>query len=232
MRLYLGNKNYSSWSLRAGLLLAQAEIPHEPVQLSFSDLGTPDSKFKREISKITPAGRVPTLVDGEIVVWDSLAIAEYVAEKFPEKKLWPVDRAARARARSLCAEMHSGFSAVRNHFPMNIELAAPEIGPRVLGEQPDARADLKRIDELLSGELKRSGGPLLFGAFTIPDAYYAPVASRIRSYGLPVSAETGRWIDRIHELPAMKAWIADALKEHDYVAIDEPYRAPPAPAKH
>jgi glutathione S-transferase len=227
MRLYLGNKNYSSWSLRAGLLLAQAEIPFESVQLSFRDLDSPDSKFKREIAKVTPAGRVPTLVDGEIVVWDSLAIAEYVAEKFPEKKLWPADRADRARARSLCAEMHSGFAAVRSKFPMNIELVAPEIGRRVLAEDAAAREELKRIDELLSGELERSGGPLLFGGFTIPDAYFAPVASRIRSYGLPVSQRAAEWVERIHELPAMKAWIADALEEHDYVGINEPYRPRP-----
>jgi glutathione S-transferase len=227
MRLYLGNKNYSSWSLRAGLLLAQAEIPFEAVHLSFRDLESPDSTFKRDIAKVTPTGRVPVLVDAEVVVWDSLAIAEYVAERFPERKLWPVERADRARARSLCAEMHSGFPAVRSCFPMNIEFVAPEIGPRVLAERPDARADLARIEALISGELKRSGGPMLFGAFSIPDAYFAPVASRIRSYGLPVSEPTAQWIERIHQLPAMRAWIEDALEEHDWVAFDEPYREPP-----
>jgi glutathione S-transferase len=227
MRLYLGNKNYSSWSLRAGLLLAQAGIPFEAVLLSFSNSGDSESQFKREIFKVTPAGRVPTLVDGELVVWDSLAIAEYLAERFPEKNLWPVDRVARARARSICAEMHSGFTAVRTHFPMNIELVAPQVGPRVLGEQPDARAELARLDEIISGELARSGGPMLFGAFGIADAYFAPIGSRIRSYGLPVSEPTLAWVERIHHLPAMQAWVRDALEEHDWVGFNEPYRAPP-----
>jgi glutathione S-transferase len=227
MRLYLGNKNYSSWSLRAGLLLAQAGIPFEPVMLSFSDLGNPNSKFKREILKVSPAGRVPTLVDDEVIVWDSLAIAEYVAERFPEKQLWPRDRAARARARSLCAEMHSGFSAVRNNFPMNIELSAPEIGTRLLREQPETRSDVTRLDRLIASELAQSGGPMLFGAFGIADAYFAPIASRVRSYGLPVSAPTAEWVERIHQLPAMQAWVRDALQEHDWAAFDEPYRDPP-----
>jgi glutathione S-transferase len=227
MRLYLGNKNYSSWSLRAGLLLAEAGIPFEPVVLSFSDLGSPTSKFKREILTVSPAGRVPALVDDDVVVWDSLAIAEYVAERFPEKQLWPSGRVERARARSLCAEMHSGFVAVRNAFPMNIELSAPAIGARLLREQPETRSDLTRLDALIANELAESGGPMLFGAFGIADAYFAPVASRIRSYGLPVSAPTAEWVARIHQLPAMQAWVRAALEEHDWVAIDEPYRDPP-----
>jgi glutathione S-transferase len=227
MRLYLGNKNYSSWSLRAGLLLAEAGIPFEPVLMSFSDLGSPSSKFRREIVKVTPAGRVPTLVDGDVVVWDSLAIAEYLAERFPDKQLWPRDRATRARARSLCAEMHSGFSAIRNHFPMNIELKAPEVGARMLVEKPETRSDLTRLDGLIASELALSGGPMLFGAFGIVDAYFAPIASRVRSYGLPVSATTAEWVERIHQLPAMQAWVRDALEENDWVAINEPYRDPP-----
>lgn len=227
MRLYLGNKNYSSWSLRSGLLLAQAGIPHEQINLSFGDLG-PDSTFRREISRVSPAERVPVLFDGDIVVWDSLAIAEYIAERFPEKQLWPADSATRARARSLCAEMHSGFAAIRTLFPMNIELRAPEIGPRVLRERPDAQSELTRLDAILAGELARSGGPLLFGvAFGIADAYFAPIASRIRSYGLPVSDASSTWVEHIHQLPAMQSWVRDALAEHDWVAIGEPYRQKP-----
>jgi glutathione S-transferase len=226
MRLYLGNKNYSSWSLRAGLLLGQAGIAFETVMLSFRDLGSPSSTFKRDILKVNPAGRVPTLVDGDVVVWDSLAIAEYIAERFPEKNLWPSERVARARARSLCAEMHSGFSAVRNHFPMNIELSAPEVGARMLVEQPETRSDMTRLDALISNELAQSGGPMLFGGFGIADAYFAPIASRIRSYGLPVSAATAHWVERIHQLPAMQAWVRDALAENDWVALNEPYRDP------
>jgi glutathione S-transferase len=227
MRLYLGNKNYSSWSLRAGLSLAQAGIQHEQVVLLFSDLG-PSSKFKREIVTVTPAGRVPVLVDGEVVVWDSLAICEYIAERFPEKQLWPSERAARARARSLCAEMHSGFVNVRSLFPMNIELHAPEIGPRVLAENPEARTELARLDAILAGELGRSGGPMLFGEFGIADAYFAPIASRVRTYGLPVSDVSAAWMERVYQLPAMRAWVRDALVEHDWVAVNEPYRAQPS----
>jgi glutathione S-transferase len=254
MRLYVGNKNYSSWSLRAGLLIAQAGIQHEQIVLLFSDLG-PNSKFKREIGSVTPAGRVPVLVDGDVVVWDSLAICEYIAERFPEKQLWPSDRAARARARSLCAEMHSGFVNIRNLFPMNIELHAPEIGPRVLAQYPEARTELARLDAILAGELARSGtlgggsgtlaratvpgdrqspalrggsgGPMLFGEFGIADAYFAPIASRIRTYGLPVSDVSAAWVERVFELPAMQAWVRDALVERDWVALNEPYRAQP-----
>ena len=144
MQLYIGNKNYSSWSMRPWVLLKQAGIPFEEVKLRF-DAFSPESKFKTELARISPAGRVPVLVDGDLAVWDTLAIAEYVAERFPDKKLWPQDAPARARARSVCAEMHSGFGALRSHFPMNIEAALPEVGARVLAEQAgvrDARADV------------------------------------------------------------------------------------------
>jgi glutathione S-transferase len=224
MRLYLGNKNYSSWSMRAGLLLAHAGIPYEEVILSFGDLG-PDSRFRHEIVRVSAAARVPVLVDGDVVVWDSLAIAEYVAELAPQKQLWPSDRAIRARARSLCAEMHSGFTEIRTLFPMNIEMHAPEIGPRVLAERPEAQRELARLDAILAGELARSAGPMLFGAaFGIADTYFAPIASRIRSYGLPVSDASAAWVERVHQQPAMQAWVRDALAEHDWVAFNEPYR--------
>ncbi len=128
MKLYIGNKNYSSWSMRPWVLLKQAGIPFEEVMLRF-DAFTPDSRFKTELAQVSPAGRVPVLVDGDLAVWDTLAIAEYVAEKFPGKNLWPASVADRARARCICAEMHSGFAALRNHFPMNIDASMPEIGP-------------------------------------------------------------------------------------------------------
>ena len=175
MRLYIGNKNYSSWSLRPWLLLRQAGIAFEETRLSFGDISE-DGPFKREARKLSPTARVPVLEDGALRIWDSLAIAEYLAEKFPEKQLWPADAGQRAQARCVVAELHAGFGALRTAFPMNIELNAPEIGPRVLKEKPAAAADLARIDQIFS----QGKGPWLFGGFGIADAYYAPIASHGR----------------------------------------------------
>src|SRR5690606_23568117 len=126
----------------------------------------------------------------------TLAICEYVAEKFPEKHLWPADAAARARARSVCAEMHSGFAALRHHFIMNIEASLPEIGALVLRDQPEVRHDVARIVDIMSGLLKRSGGPMLFGEFGIADAFYAPVCMRFHTYGVPLPADVAAYVDR------------------------------------
>jgi glutathione S-transferase len=152
-----------------------------------------------------------------------LAIAEYLAEKFPEKQLWPADAGQRAQARCVVAEMHAGFGALRTAFPMNIELNAPEIGPRVLKEKPAAAADLARIDQIFS----QGKGPWLFGGFGIADAYYAPIASRIRSYGLPLSAAAEKFVESVFALPSMQEWVNAALAEHDWVPDDEPYRSAP-----
>ena len=228
MQLVIGNKNYSSWSMRAWVLMRQAGIAFDEVQLRF-DAFTPESGFKRLLARHSPAGRVPVLVDDSgFAVWDTLAIAETLAETFPDKQLWPADAQQRARARSVCAEMHAGFSALREHCPMNIELVAPEIGARVLAEQPGVRADLDRIAALWSELLAAHGGPLLFGTrFTIADAYYAPVCMRIRSYGLPMPREVEPYLAAVEALPAVQAWIAAALQEHDFVPVDEPYRKAP-----
>jgi len=223
MQLYIGNKNYSSWSLRAWLLLRQAGIAFTERQLRLD--WTLDSQFKRTLLAIAPSGRVPLLVDDDgFAVWDSLAIAETIAELHPEKRLWPVDRRQRARARSLCAEMHSGFTALRNRCPMNIEASLPEIGRRVATEWPDVADDLRRIDAMWSEQLEASGGPFLFGEFGIVDAYYAPVCSRVRSYALPLGAAALAYVERIHALPAMREWCAAARDEHDFIEDDEPYR--------
>ena len=223
MQLYIGNKNYSSWSLRAWLLLRQAGIAFTERQLRLD--WTLDSQFKRTLLAIAPSGRVPLLVDDDgFAVWDSLAIAETIAELHPEKRLWPVDRRQRARARSLCAEMHSGFTALRNRCPMNIEASLPEIGRRVATEWPDVADDLRRIDAMWSEQLEASGGPFLFGEFGIVDAYYAPVCSRVRTYALPMSAAALAYVERIHALPAMREWCAAARDEHDFIEDDEPYR--------
>ena len=218
MQLYIGNKNYSSWSLRPWLLLKHSGIPFEEVKLRLSqDAGSP---FKRALAAIAPSGRVPVLVDEGFAVWDTLAIAEYLAEKVPAKQLWPVQPLARARARSLCAEMHSGFGALRNHCGMNIEASLPEIGRKLLAEQPDVADDLARIVQMWEQQFRENGGPFLFGAFSIADAYYAPVCSRIKTYALPVPAAVQAYVERIHALPAMQAWVADALAEHDFIEFD------------
>src|SRR6476619_8308283 len=196
MQLYIGNKNYSSWSLRAWLLLRQAGIAFEERRLRLD--WNADSPFKRTLLAIAPSGRVPLLVDDDgFAVWDSLAIIEYLAEAFPAKLLWPAERRQRARARSLCAEMHSGFPALRNRCPMNVEASLPEVGPRCRDEWSDVAAELRRIDAMWTEALAQSGGPFLFGAFSAADAFYAPVCSRVRSYALPVGKVASDYVDSI-----------------------------------
>ena len=223
MQLYIGNKNYSSWSLRPWLLLTQFAIPFEEIKLRLSF--DADSPMKKALAGITPSGLVPVLVDEGFAVWDTLAIAEYLAEKYAAKSLWPSQPLARARARSLCAEMHSGFGALRNAFPMNIEASLPEIGPKLLAEQPAAARDLARIVQMWEKQFDENGGPFLFGsAFSIPDAYFAPVVTRIATYGLPVPPRVAAYVQHILALPSMQAWIRDARAEHDFLDFDEPYR--------
>jgi glutathione S-transferase len=183
-----------------------------------------DSAFKRTISRINPAGRVPVLVDGDLAVWDTLAIAEYLAEQFPDKRLWPADRAARARARSVCAEMHSGFSALRGNCPMNIEASLPDVGGIVWRDKPEVRGDVARIVEMWSALLDQHGGPMLFGELSIADAYFAPVCMRFATYALPVPPHIAAYAERVRMLPGVRAWIDDALAEKEFVDFDEPYR--------
>jgi len=222
MQLYIGNKNYSSWSLRPWLLMRQAGIEFEEVKLRLSfDEGSP---FKRALEAVAPTGKVPVLVDDGFAVWDTLAIAEYLAEKFPDKGLWPAGQRDRARARSLCAEMHAGFAALRNHFPMNIEASLPEVGAAKLREVPEVGRDVARIAELWTGQLEVSGGPFLFGTFGIVDAYFAPVCSRVRTYSVPLSAAAAAYAQRVLELPAMQQWDREARAEGDFLPFDEPYR--------
>lgn len=224
MQLYIGNKNYSSWSLRPWLLLTQFAIPFEEIKLRLSF--DADSPMKKALAGITPSGLVPVLVDEGFAVWDTLAIAEYLAEKYSAKSLWPAQPLARARARSLCAEMHSGFGALRNAFPMNIEASLPEVGAKLLAEKPAAASDLARIVQMWEKQLDEHGGPFLFGsAFTIPDAYYAPVVTRIATYALPVPPKVAAYVQHILALPSMQAWVRDARAEHDFLDFDEPYRS-------
>ena len=228
LQLFIGNKNYSSWSMRPWVLMRQAGIPFEEVLIRFDSFEA-DSVFKQRAKAVNPLGKVPALVDEGFAVWDSLAIAEYLAEHFPEKQLWPTDARQRARARSVCAEMHSGFSALRNHCPMNIEASLPDTGALLWRDQASLRADVARLESMW-GELlaAQPADGLLFGQFTIADAFFAPVCTRIRTYALPVSAPVRAYVDRVLALPGVKAWIDDALAERDFIDFDEPYRLRPA----
>ncbi|WP_454730776.1 MULTISPECIES: glutathione S-transferase family protein [Cupriavidus] len=219
MKLVIGNKNYSSWSLRPWLLMRQAGIAFEEIKVRLS---TPD--FDAVVARHSPAGKVPVLVDGDLAVWDTLSIAEYLAERFPEKQLWPAERGARALARSVCAEMHAGFGNLRSQMPMNATAMLPG-----LGWNAAVQRDVDRIAAIWTDLRARfgAGGPFLFGAFTIADAYFAPVVSRFATYGTHLPDEAKRYADFILALPAMQAWIADAREERDFIVADEPYRLAP-----
>jgi glutathione S-transferase len=216
MELLTANKNYSSWSMRPWILLKQLEIPFEDRKLSFND-----PAFKAKVLAVSPTGRVPALVDGDVTVWDSLAIVEYLAEKYPDRGIWPRDPKARARARAICAEMHAGFSAMRDKMAMNCELRLPNVIFDL-----SVRADVARVIASWSDCRAHFGvdGPFLFGAFSAADAYYAPVVRRFLSYGIKLSGEIERYVATIDSLPAMRAWMAEALAENDYVRFEEPYR--------
>ncbi|WP_295803474.1 glutathione S-transferase family protein [uncultured Microbulbifer sp.] len=200
--LYIGNKNYSSWSLRPWLLMTELNIPFEEVLVPF-DEGSSWQKFRR----FSPTGLVPCLVDGEVTVWDSFAIAEYLYESNPQ--VWPEDRVARAWARCAATEMHSGFSALRNQCSMNC-------GVSVKLDQVDGalQKDLDRVDELWRQGLVQFGGPFLAGeGFTAVDAFFAPVALRLIGYGLSLGHESMAYCERLLALPGMQSWIDSALAE-------------------
>ena len=224
LQLYIGNKNYSSWSMRPWVLLRQAGIPFEEIMVRFDSFDA-GSSFKQQLKVISPVGKVPVLVDDGFPIWDTLAIAEYVAERFPDRQLWPADPKARARARSVCAEMHSGFTALRGACPMNIEASLPDVGRLIWRDQPGVRADVARLCGLWGDLLAaQPAGSLLFGAFTVADAFFAPVCMRIRTYDLPVPADIRAYVDRVAALPGVKAWIDGALAEQDFLDFEEPYR--------
>jgi glutathione S-transferase len=227
LKLFIGNKNYSSWSMRPWVLLTQAGIPFEEVMVRFDSFDA-GSDFKKKLKGATPTGKVPLLQDGDLAVWDTLAIAEYVAEQYPDKQLWPADKAARARARSICAEMHSGFTGLRGNCPMNIEAHLPDTGALVWRDKPAVRADVQRLVDMWEALLAEHGGPLLFGSqFTVADAYFAPVCMRLKTYALPVPAAITAYVDRVCALPGVRAWITQALAEKDFLDFEEPYRLKP-----
>ncbi len=203
--IYLGNKNYSSWSLRPWLALKQTGAAFDEEVIPLSEAAT-----RSTVLRFSPSGRVPALKHNELTVWDSLAICEYLAETFPAAKLWPDDKAARAVAWAVSAEMHSGFAALRDHLPMNMRSSFPN-----RGVTPEVQADINRITAIWRDCRKRFGaaGPFLFGGFTIADAMYAPVVSRFRTYKIELEAEAQAYADAVWALPALQEWLTAAKNE-------------------
>jgi glutathione S-transferase len=205
LTLIVGSKNYSSWSLRPYLALAHTGQPFQEVVIA---LDQPDTAAN--IAKYSPSGRVPALLHGTLSIWDSLAICEYLAETFPQARLWPQEREARAVARAVVAEMHSGFSNLRQNMTMDIRARKPG-----QGRAPGVAEDIARIQALWNDCRARfgQGGPFLFGHFSIADAFYAPVVTRFVTYEVELDAVSRAYRDTVLELPALKTWTEAALKE-------------------
>ena len=213
LTLIIGNKKYSSWSLRPWIAMSVAGIPFEERVIPFES-----EEFKREVGGVSGTGKVPVLIDGDIKIWESLAILEYLAEKFPAAGLWPKEIAARAHARVVANEMHAGFQALRNHLPVNFarRVIKRELTPPVI-------ADVQRIEALWADCRARFGksGPFLFGAFCAADAMYAPVVARFHTYDVDVGPQTRAYMAAIMALPAWQQWIAAGIKEPWLFAEDE-----------
>ena len=207
LKLVIGNKNYSSWSMRPWLAMRAGNVAFDEI---FIPLYTDDKADKERILSFTRSGKVPALIDGDVTVWDSLAIIEYVAERFPQANLWPEDRSARAHARSISAEMHSGFLPLRNECGMNLHRP---IGAIALSE--DARANIARVQEIWTDCRERYGkrGPFLFGAFGAADAMFAPVVHRFRTYAIAVSLEVKNYMETMIDFPPFKEWTEAGLAE-------------------
>jgi glutathione S-transferase len=214
LTLVIGNKNYSSWSMRPWLAMKVTDIAFDEVVIS---LDAPD--FKQRLSKISGTGKVPALVDGNVAVWESLAILEYLAETFPQVGLWPADAKARAHARAIASEMHAGFVPLRRHCPMNIWRPVKK---REL--TPDVSANVRRIDAMWTDCRMRfgGGGPFLFGKFSAADAMYAPVVSRFHTYAVDIGPAAAAYKDAVMALPAWAEWTAAAIKEPWVLPADEP----------
>ncbi len=214
LTLIIGNKNYSSWSLRPWLAMKVAGIPFEEIVIPLYEAGS-----RAQVLKYSPAGKVPVLIDGEQVIWESLAILEYLAEKFPKANIWPAEPRARSYARSVAAEMHAGFQALRKNCPMNLWLPVKQ------RPQPDdVMENVRRIDALWSDCRARFGKdrPFLFGDFCAADAMFAPVVSRLHSYGLAVGEASQAYMNAVLALPAFAEWRAAALRESWVMQHNEP----------
>ncbi|WP_201278945.1 glutathione S-transferase family protein [Leptolyngbya iicbica] len=205
LKLIIGNKNYSSWSLRAWLFLRQSGVEFEEIKLALFT-----EQWQTEINRYTPAGKVPVLLDGDIAIWDSLAIMEYVRENFADTVGWPSDRAARAHARSIATEMHSGFMAIREELPQNLRVCQQ----RSLDDfSSTAQREIARVERLWQDGFERYGGPWLCGEFSISDVMYVPVALRFVTYGIQLEPTAQQFVTRTQALESVKAWCRDAAHE-------------------
>lgn len=220
LTLVIGNKNYSSWSMRPWVLMKQLGIAFDEVKLRFHS-----EEWDGQIERWSPSRLVPVLWRGEQAVWDTLAIAEALHEWYPDRGVWPRDDVARAHARSISAEMHSGFRELRKRMPVNIRGSFPGKGMNARVE-----ADIRRI-EAIWGEARRrfgDGGPFLFGDFCAADAMYAPVVTRFRTYGVTLHPESARYCEAILSAPGVRAWITESVEEKEFIAEGEPYATAPA----
>ena len=214
LTLVIGNKNYSSWSLRPWIAMKVAGIPFEEIQIPLYEPGS-----RERMLEYSPAGKVPILIDGDEHVWESLAILEHLAERFPEARLWPSDRRARSHARAIASEMHGGFQPLRQNCTMNLWLPV-----KARPQPPEVLANVARIEQMWADCRARfgQGGPFLFGAFGAADAMYAPVVARLNTYGLPVSAKTRAYMDAVMALPAWREWYDAAMQETWIMQHNEP----------
>jgi glutathione S-transferase len=219
LKLVIGNKNYSSWSMRAWVLLRQARIPFEEIPLKFDE-----NARAQGVEYFSPTGQVPVLLMNDAPVWDSLAICETVAELYPEKRLLPEHPRRRAVARSICAEMHAGFRELRNAMPMNIRASLPG-----KGMSEAVQRDITRVVDAWCDCREQFGGSgeLLFGHFTVADAYYAPVVMRFMTYDVPLPPAARQYVEAVRALPAVAEWMSAARRETEFVAADEPYARNP-----
>lgn len=212
LTLVIGNKNYSSWSMRPWVAMVAFNIPFNEVRVL---LDQPDTATR--IAEYSGAGRVPVLIAGEMTIWDSLAICEYLAEQFPEKHMWPQDVAARAMARSVACEMHSGFAGLRSAMSMSIRSHLPG-----RGRTPEAQGDIGRISEIWEECLSRFGHhQFLFGEFSIADAFFAPVVMRFRTYGVALAPALQAYCDRMQAHPAVARWVREALAETENASLHD-----------
>src|SRR5215831_5759674 len=215
LKLIIGNKNYSSWSMRPWIAMKVVRIPFEETVISLDD-----PNFKQVVGSVSGTGKVPVLIDGDVCVWESLAILEYLAEKFPRVGLWPADRVARAMARVICSEMHAGFLPLRRHMPMNMWRPVKK-----LELTSEVEANVKRVEVIWADCRARfgtkSGGPFLFGQYSAADAMYAPVVARLHTYGVDVGQVSRGYMNAVMALPAWREWHAAAVREPWILAEDE-----------
>ncbi|MEM9006709.1 MAG: glutathione S-transferase family protein [Cyanobacteria bacterium P01_F01_bin.86] len=205
LKLVIGNKNYSSWSLRAWLYLKESQLPFEEVRLSMFT-----KQWQEEITQYTPAGRVPVLIDDAITVWDSIAIMEYVRENYPGSVGWPSDRASRAHMRSIATEMHSGFLAIRAELPQNIRMRQQRSRDDFSSA---AQSQIDRVEILWQDCYQKYGGPWLCGDFSIADVMYAPVALRFVTYGISLIPEAHQFVEAVQALDSIQMWVQDSASE-------------------